>query len=68
MTPLVHPKLINDPFGDPGILIDFLQLKRVVLLDLGNIVAIGGVRGKSARAWRGAQLAFPDDQSAKTSN
>ena len=44
MTPLMHPKLINDPFGDPGVLIDFLHEKRLDLFDLRDIAAIGSVR------------------------
>jgi len=40
MTPLMHPKLINNPFGDPCVLVDFLHEKRAVLFDLGDIAAI----------------------------
>lgn len=40
MTPLMHPKLINGPFDDPGVLIDFLHEKRTILFDLGDIAAI----------------------------
>lgn len=37
MTPLLHASLINDPFDDPGVLIDFLHEKRTILLDLGDL-------------------------------
>jgi ribonuclease Z len=37
MTPLLHPELINDPFGDPGLYVDFLHERRALLLDLGDL-------------------------------
>ena len=37
MTPLLHATLINNPFDDPGVLIDFLHEKRAILLDLGDL-------------------------------
>ena len=32
-----HPRLINDPFSDPGIYIPFFYEKRAVMFDLGEI-------------------------------
>ncbi|HSG94586.1 MAG TPA: ribonuclease Z, partial [Afifellaceae bacterium] len=40
MTPLLHPELINDPFGDPGVYVDFLHERRALLLDLGDLGAM----------------------------
>ena len=37
MKSYLHSKLINDPFGDPGLLVQFLFQKRSLLFDLGDI-------------------------------
>ncbi len=37
MTPLFHCELLNQPFGDPALLINLRDEKRSLLFDIGNI-------------------------------
>ena len=36
----IQPSLINDPFGDPGLLVQFLLHKQALLFDLGDLSAL----------------------------
>ncbi len=36
----IEPTLINDPFGDPGLLVQFLLQKQALLFDLGDLSAL----------------------------
>ncbi|MBC8287459.1 MAG: ribonuclease Z [Nitrospinae bacterium] len=40
MKSAIQPSLINDPFGDPGLLVQFLLQKRALLFDLGDLSAV----------------------------
>lgn len=40
MTPRFHPHLVNGPFGDPALYVDFLHERRALLFDLGDIGAL----------------------------
>jgi len=37
MKPILHPSLVNDPLGDPGLFVRFLYEKRALLFDLGDL-------------------------------
>jgi ribonuclease Z len=37
VTPVFHPFLINPPFEDPGLFVDFLFSRRALLFDLGRL-------------------------------
>jgi len=37
MKPLFHPQPIHDPFGDPGIYVEFMFDRRALLLDMGDL-------------------------------
>ena len=40
MRPAFHPFLVNDSFGDPALVIDFLFESRALMVDLGDIHAL----------------------------
>lgn len=37
MHPLIHSRLINPPFGDPGIYVEFMFERHAMLFDLGDL-------------------------------
>ena len=40
MKSILSASLVNDPFGDPGLLVQFLYEKRALLFDLGDISSL----------------------------
>jgi len=37
MKPLFHPQPVHDPFGDPGIYVEFMFHRRALLFDMGDL-------------------------------
>jgi ribonuclease Z len=40
MRPILHPYLVNDPFGDPGLYVEFMFERRALLFDIGDLQAL----------------------------
>lgn len=40
MRPSFHPRLINGPFDDPGLLVNLIYRKQALLFDLGDVSAL----------------------------
>lgn len=44
MVPVFHPRLVNDPFGDPCLFIDIQREGRAIFFDLGSIERLAAAR------------------------